>query len=99
MGQLTVLLVQGVKKKRTHLESLSVFTAGLESLEYNGHQYYLHTMLLVQVQVFYLFLLLTEVMFTESGQKEKKRKLLFPLALTSNTDIFSTTFAFYLESK
>lgn len=26
--------------------------------------------------------------------KKKRRKLLFPLALTSNTDIFSTTFAF-----
>lgn len=79
MGQLPVLLVQGVKKKGTQLESLSVFTAALESLEYNGHQYYLHTILLVQV--FYLFLLLTEVMFTESGQKKKKKKTLISFGI------------------
>lgn len=76
MGQLTVLLVQGAKKREHNMKvCLYFFTAALESLEDTGHQFYLHTMLLVQV--FYLFLWLTEVMFTESGKKKEKTLISF----------------------
>lgn len=75
MGQLTVLLVQGAKKREHNMKvCLYFFTAALES-EDTGHQFYLHTMLLVQV--FYLFLWLTEVMFTESGKKKEKTLISF----------------------